>query len=472
MNPFWSATAIASALRRREVSPTEVLRMYLDRIDIHNGELNAFVWRDDEAAMAAALAAEKLLSSARSTDSLPPFLGVPIPIKNLTSVAGQPNNFGSMGISTAPQPQNDLSVDRLLAGGFVLMGRTNTPEAGMSQGTDNTLYGSTHNPWDLTRTPGGSSGGAAAAVSAGLAPIASASDGGGSIRMPASCTGLVGLKPSRSRVPSASLGWEHGSTDGVITRTVEDTALVLDLLSKDDAYGWYRAPQSAAPFADALRLRPRRLRIGLMTAAPGGVEVDPDCSAAAELVARLLQARGHEIVAVDPDFIKPRLLEIYFKYVIPAALQAMDYEDPAKAEPFIQSRIARAREIDSGTYVQLVREMRAVAREITAHWFDDFDVLVTPTLATRVPPVGVLLDEANTYLTGGGDARSRMLAFVAFVNVLGQPAISVPAAIDREGLPVGVQLIGAPFEEAVLLALAADLERELSWQERVPSPYV
>lgn len=247
MDPFASATELAALIRRRELSPVEIGKHYLARIDAYDGEINAFVWRDDNRFLDAARAVEK---SIRAGEDVGPFAGVPMPIKDLVSVAGQPNTRGSLGISDAPQGANDLIVDRIINGGFLPMGRTNTAESGMTQVTENRRYGITRNPWNLGRTPGGSSGGAAAAVAAGLAPVANASDGGGSIRMPASCTGLVGLKPSRARVPAKALSWEHGATGGVITRTVEDTARILDVISVPDPLGWYRAPTPERAFGD------------------------------------------------------------------------------------------------------------------------------------------------------------------------------------------------------------------------------
>lgn len=468
MDPFASATELAALIRRRELSPVEVGRHYLARIDAMDGEINAFVWRDDEAFLAAARAVEKAIGDG---DDVAPFAGVPMPIKDLVSVAGQPNTRGSLGVSDAPQGASDPIVERILGGGFLPMGRTNTAEVGMTQVTENRRYGITRNPWNLDRTPGGSSGGAAAAVAAGLAPVANASDGGGSIRMPSSCTGLVGLKPSRARIPTKVPSWEHGSTGGVITRTVEDTARILDLISVPDPLGWYRAPAPERPFADEVGRASGRLRIGLMLEAPTGVAVDPACADVARETARLLEDQGHEIVPVKPGIVSRRALDIYLFTVIAAALHTVPFDDPEAAEPFIVARRKMAERVHSGDYARAVAEMHLESRGMIAHWMTDFDVLLTPTLATRVPEVGVIIADANRLLDGSSVHEARMLAFNVFANITGLPAISLPVGFDGDGLPVGAQLVGGPFQEAVLIRLASALEGVLRWQDRRPAKY-
>jgi amidase len=468
MDHFASATELAALIRRREVSPVEVGQYYLSRIDAYDGEINAFVWRDDAAFLAQARAVEKAIGAG---ENLGPFAGVPMPIKDLVNVAGQPNTRGSLGISDAPQPASDPIVDRIKGGGFLLMGRTNTAEAGMTQVTENRRYGITRTPWNLTRTPGGSSGGAAAAVAAGLAPVANASDGGGSIRMPASCTGLVGLKPSRARVPTKVLGWEHGSTGGVVTRTVEDTARILDLISVPDPLGWYRAPAPERPFADEVGRAPGRLKIGLLLEAPTGVSVDPQCAEAALRTARLLEAEGHAVVPVKPDIISRRALDIYLFTVIAAALHTVPFDDLTVVEPFIVARRRMGEQVHSGAYAKAVVEMHLECRKMIEHWTTDFDVLLTPTLATRVPEVGVIMADANRVLDGSSEHEARMLAFNVFANITGLPAISLPVGFDSDGLPVGAQLVGGPFQEGTLIRLASSLENHLQWQSRRPARY-
>lgn len=468
MDHFASATELAALIRSRELSPVEVGKHYLARIDANDGEINAFVWRNDSEFLDAARAVEKAICAG---EDVAPFAGVPMPIKDLVSVAGQPNTRGSLGISDEPQGASDPIVDRIINGGFLLMGRTNTAEVGMTQATENRRYGITRNPWNLARSPGGSSGGAAAAVAAGLAPVANASDGGGSIRMPASCTGLVGLKPSRARVPAKVLGWEHGSTGGVITRTVEDTARILDLISVSDPLGWYQAPAPERAFADELGRPSGTLKVGLLLETPTGVAVDSECADVARVTARLLEDLGHEILPVKPDIISQRALDIYLFTVIAAALHTVPYDDLTVAEPFIVTRRKMAEQVHSGEYARAVVEMHLESRKMIKHWTTDFDVLLTPTLATRVPEVGVIMADANRLLDGSSEHEARMLAFNVFANITGLPAISLPVGIDSDGLPVGAQLVGGPFQEAVLIRLASSLESQVRWQDRRPARY-
>lgn len=468
MDPFISATELARLIRNRKASAVEVARHYLDRIEADDGRINAFVWRNDDQVLAAAKAVDDRIAAG---DPLPPFAGVPMPIKDLSSVAGQPNTRGSAGMSDAPQAQNDLVVDRILAAGFLPMGRTNTPELGMTQVTENRRYGITRNPWSLGHTPGGSSGGAAAAVAAGMAPVASASDGGGSIRMPAACTGLVGLKPSRARIPARVPGWEHGTTSGTITRTVEDTARILDLLAVPDPLGWYRAPAPDRPFAEEITQPPGYLRIAMLTEAPGGTPVDPECAAAVTAMARLLEDQGHTILPVTPDLISSRAMEIYLFTVLPAALHTAPYEDPSEAEPFILARRDMALRRHSGDYARDVAELHLLSRQMIRHWVEDFDMLLAPTLACRVPEVGVILADANHRLDGSSPLEAQMLAFNLFANITGLPSIAIPAGMDSAGLPLGVQLVGGPFAEGLLIRLAAALEDALHWERQHPPAF-
>jgi amidase len=308
-------------------------------------------------------------------------------------------------------------------------------------------------------------------VAAGLAPVANASDGGGSIRMPASCTGLVGLKPSRARVPTKVLGWEHGSTGGVITRTVEDTARILDLISVPDPLGWYQAPAPERAFADEVGKPAGRLRVGLLLETPTGVAVDTECADVAVRTARLLEDQGHEILAVRPDIISRRALDIYLFTVIAAALHTVPFHDLTVVEPFIVARRKMGEQVHSGDYAKAVAEMHLESRKMIEHWTTGFDVLLTPTLATRVPEIGVVMADANRLLDGSSEHEARMLAFNVFANITGLPAISLPVGVDSDGLPVGAQLVGGPFQEAVLIRLASSLENQVRWQDRRPARY-
>jgi amidase len=260
MTRFDSALDVAAAIRSKQISPVEVLEHYLAQADTFDPTLNAFALRDDERALAEAQAATDLVARAETQD-LPPFIGVPIPIKDLNDVQGWPTSHGSLGVPNTPAEFDCPQVQRFREAGFVLMGKTTTPEFGTISMTESQRFGATRNPWNPTHTPGGSSGGAGAVVAAGMAPIAHASDGGGSIRIPASCNGLVGLKPSRNRVTGSAEKMTAASTSGVVTRNVADTAAALDVLAERDAGAWNLAPAPERPFAQEVGADPGKLRV-------------------------------------------------------------------------------------------------------------------------------------------------------------------------------------------------------------------
>jgi amidase len=468
MEPTTTATALAAAIRRSEISPVEVAEYYLDRVDRLDGPVNSIVWRDDERLMADARAAEKQVAEG---GDLPPFLGVPIPVKELTTAAGQPNTRGSLGFSDHVQTEDDLCIGLLRRAGALFMGRSNSPELGPMSVSDNRRYGRTANPWDLSRTAGGSSGGAAAAVVAGFAPAAQASDGGGSIRMPSSCCGTVGLKPSRGRVPQLVGAWNHGVTDGMITRSVLDAAAFLDVLSPPDPLAWYSAPQPVRPFAEEVGRDQAPLRIGLLTEAPTGVPVDPECVAAANALAAELERLGHVVVPATLHGYSEPAVRGYLDVVVNASLLVLPYEDASLAEPYIQHRMARGRERNAGEYAAVDALLQIETRAVNAQWGRDWDVLLTPTMATVAPPIGTVLEAANADPEGPRLAENQMISFTSFVNIAGLPAISLPVHRTPEGIPVGAQLVGGPFDEAALVRLAASVEPAFGWTTSLPPAF-
>lgn len=467
MNPFEEATTLAAAIRARELSPVEVVDTYLTRIEELNPEINAVIWRNDEQVRAAAREAEQAVLNGME---LGPFHGVPIPIKNLSNVAGQPNTRSSWGVSDKPRTTTDLAVQKLQAAGFLLMGRTNSPELGPLTTTENARHGVTRNPWNPDFTPGGSSGGAAAAVAAGLAPVAHASDGGGSIRVPSSACGLVGLKPSRGRVPQAVFGWEHSTVEGAITRSVADAAAMLDVMSGPDPLAWYSAPAPAFPFSKAITHDHGRLRIGMLLEAPTGLPVDPECIIAARKLGAALAAAGHEVFDASPVLFSKLAIDA-FQIIIGASVWATDFEDSSKVDPYIAHRLRQAEGFHSGQYAAAAAMLQLESRDLVAQWGQDFDVLLTPTMATTTPLAGEVLHDANNDPAGARITEMRMISFTSFCNMAGLPAISLPVHTDAAGLPVGAQLIGAPFGEGQLLGLAAQAETHFGWQHRtVPAP--
>ena len=458
-----TALSTAAAIASKEVSPVEVLDACLARVDEVNDRVNAVIWRDDEQARARARAAEKAVTDG---EHLPPFHGVPIPIKDLTAVEGWPVTYGSNGAPEGVSAESELVVRRLEHAGFVLAGRTNTPELGPITITENVRYGPTRNPWNLDHTPGGSSGGAAAAVASGMFPVAHGNDGGGSIRIPASCCGLVGLKPSRGRVPALVTPWEGASVEGVLTRTVADAATILDALVGIDPLAWYNAPLPERPYSEELGSEVGRLRIGVVEQGLLGVTVDPECVEAVRRAAAMLSDLGHETTAATIEV--PEAALGAFLNVVNSGLADRDDIDWSRTEPHIQANRAAAQAVDSLLYVQSVHELQRQSRRDVARWGSEFDVLLTPTLAITPPRVGGLA-EVHAALGAPSATVFAMSLFNAFFNVSGQPAVSLPLHVSSDGLPVGVQLVGGPWQEDVLVRLASQLEQAHPWADRRPN---
>lgn len=458
------ALELAGALRRRELSALELVEACLAAVDARNPELNAVVWRDDEAARAAARAADERLAAGGEA---PPFLGVPIPIKDLTAVAGWPLTYGSNGAPEGPSEESEPVVEALRRAGFVLCGRTNTPEFGPLTVAENDRYGLTRNPWDTERSSGGSSGGASAAVAGGMFPIAHANDGGGSIRIPAAYTGLVGLKSSRGRVPRSAQTWMGAVVEGVVSRTVADTAAVLDATAGPDPLAWNNALPPARPYAEEVGADPGRLRVGLMAEAPLGIPTDPACAAAARDVAALLAELGHEVAEVEVPTVSEELMG---PFVTMTAGGLADYDgvDWEKVEPHNRHGYeAATKHVSAYDYVVAVRQLEMLSRREVARWGRDFDVLLTPTSAILPPAAGSVLAAQHAAPEQPVFETVASVSFTAFGNVTGLPSISLPLHWSEEGLPVGTMLTGAPFDESALLRLAAQLEAARPWAERL-----
>ena len=454
---FAPALDQAALVRAGDVSPLELVELYLERIERLDPQLNAYVTVDADGARAAAGA---------PLDG--PFAGVPIPIKDLNETAGLRTTYSCRAFANYVPKTDAAVVRRIRDAGFVILGKTNTPEFGSIGMTESELNGDCRNPWDNSRTPGGSSGGAAAAVAGGLAPVAHGSDGGGSIRIPASCCSLFGLKPSRGRVSPAPYG--SGSlglgTNGPIARTVRDAAALLDVMSGYEPGDFYTAPAPERPFLAEAGLDPGRLRIAVTTEPPVDVPVDPVCVAAAQAAAALLSELGHDVTEATPAWRSDDAIEQFTRiWQIGPAVSGVD--DLSLLEPLNRMLAEQARATSSPDAALAVMRLQALTRQIVAFW-SDVDVLVTPTLALPPVPVGWALEGSPE------DAFARQwhwTPFTAIVNVTGQPAMSVPLHRTDDGLPVGVQMIGAPFADATLIRLAAQLEEARPWAQRRPPAF-
>lgn len=456
----------ADRVRSGRESARSVAERALARADAVDPAVRSLVWRDDAATLAAADAVDR--AQAAGAD-LPPFAGVPITIKDTFAVAGQPWTRGSLAIDDTPAATTDLLPAAALAAGFVQLGRAATPELAMTTSCESPRSGVTHNPWDLGRSPGGSSGGSAVAVAAGIVPVALASDGGGSLRVPAAFCGLVGLKPGRGLLPQRVQGWEGGATEGVVTRTVRDTAAVVTHLAAPDPLAWSRGP-AAPDFLATLDDAPGPLRVGLLTRSwHPRIHVDAACSAAVEDVADVLRSLGHEVVALDAHEGGAELMDLYPGVVIPAWLKQTPLDRPERLQPYIQRVMDQADTLGAAGYVRGAVRMRALARTVTEALFRAADVVLTPTTATRVPANGVVLDE----LTRQAPSREsvvyeRTLAFTTVPSVLGTPALTLPTHLDDDGLPLGTQLVAPQGGEGLLLRLGQVLERHYAWDHRLP----
>ncbi|MGA4844154.1 amidase [Streptomyces sp. G45] len=471
LDPFTPAVELAAAVRRKEVSPVEVADAFLERIESLDPRLNAFCHRADHDVRKAAAAAADAVVRAASPDELPPFHGVPLPVKDLVDVAGWPTTHGSAGASRVPAAASEPVVRRLLDAGFVLLGKTTTSEFGSVSFAESEALGVTRNPWDPDRTPGGSSSGAGAAVASGMAPLAHGADGGGSIRVPASCTGLVGLKPTRGLVTNATVDSEGLATHGALTHTVADAAAVLDVLARHDPAAWWSPPNRRRSFADAaFQAPPSGLRIGVLVTPPvDGLHVDPACLAAVDTTLRALESAGHHVLDTALPLPPTDELVKAFTSILNLAGVGVALADPDGIEPHNRALRTAARATDSWTYAEGVRRTQHLSRRVVEAFRESFDLLVTPTMACLPPPVGFWRAEP------GDDPLTPVLksyplaVFTSLFNVTGQPAVSLPVHHDpATGLPVGVQLVAAPWREDLLLQVSRTLELALPWADRRP----
>jgi amidase len=469
---FRQAGELAEMVRSGELSARELVQCSLDRIEELNPRLNAFVEIDAERALAAA-------GEVRPGDERP-FAGVPIAIKNNRPVSGLRLTYGCAPMKDFKVEHDHNVTRRLKRAGFIVVGTTTLPEYGILPTTEARLFGPTRNPWDEQRTPGGSSGGSAAAVASGMVPVAHGNDGGGSIRIPAACCGLVGLKPQRGRISVApELGDSSLGIDGVLTRTVADTAAILDVLAGYETGDATWAPPPAQPFATAAALTGgpggRPFRIATTTLPPiADAEIDPVAAEAVSEAAELLRALGHEVQEVEPPWQIDGVSELFgavfcthiglsiaFSGIV--AGRELTAEDMEPMSWAIYSMVRKLNAVDGfGATVRL----QAFTRQLV-EFLAPYDALLTPALAERPLVLGTLDTAAPDPLATFN--RSGMFTpFTPVFNASGQPGISLPLFHGEDGLPLAVQLVGRPAEEATLLALATQLEAARPWAERRP----
>ena len=474
-NAVVDGVELARLVQRGEASPTELLEDAIAPANALNPQLNAIVHWLEESARSAATDMSKQKASEQAT-----LWGVPFLTKDLTAMTeGDPYHAGNVALRDsdfrAGHTTHLATMFRQL--GLVNFGRTNTPEFGGTVTTEPISHGACRNPWNVDHSTGGSSGGSAAAVAAGIVPIAHANDGGGSIRIPASECGLVGLKPSKGRVsfgPKLGEAWAGAAIDGVVTRTIRDTARVLDGISQPWLGDPYWAPLPATSFEQAISDVPKQLRIGMVTESSWGI-VHPDCIMAVEQTALILEDLGHRVELAKPAALFDDDLFEHFKVVL-ASSEAFSVEklqdavgrkfEPGDMEADTQALVELGRKYSATEYLASVEWFHSYTRQM-ANWWEEFDLLLSPVIAEPPPKIGELRDPKM------GTKRLReLLLFTVQFNVTGQPAISLPMHTSSEGLPVGVQLVAAMHGEALLLQVGQQLEDASSWYNRKPAVWV
>lgn len=484
----YDATGLAELVASGEVNAEELLETAIDRAENVNPRLNAVVQPMYEEGRRRVR--ERLSGT---------FAGVPFLIKDLgQDYAGVPTSSGNRVLASLPAPEHSAVVRRWLEAGLVILGKTNTPEFGAKAVTEPEAFGPTRNPWDTRRTPGGSSGGSAAAVAAGIVPVAGASDGGGSIRIPAACCGLVGLKPGRGKIPHGPLRGEAmqgASTSGVVSRSVRDTAAMLDVLVGNEPEDPYHASIPDAPYLDEVGRDPGRLRIGF-THGSSLAEDDPEAVAAVTDAAKLMEGLGHDVFEAgegEPGYENADLakdfLTVWFANAAGLVAQTRALTGAGLSDFELDTRVMEAvgRSTNAVEYTAALSRWHLYVRAL-ADFHSRYDLLLTPTIARPPLEIGeldtppALRTSARTLLALGGGSLLRKtglmdrmaygnlgwVPYTQLANVTGRPAISLPTYQTAEGLPLGVQLVAPLDGEPTLLRLASQIERARPWSERIP----
>jgi Asp-tRNA(Asn)/Glu-tRNA(Gln) amidotransferase A subunit family amidase len=461
---FTPASELAALIRVRALSPIEITRAVLERIERLNGRLGAYVLVHAERALEEAQRAEQAVMDGQP---LGPLHGIPVSIKDNFWTAGERTTSGSRLLADFVPPEDAPGVARLRAAGAIFLGRTNLPEFAWRGSTDNRLFGESRNPWDLTRTPGGSSGGGAAAVAAGLGPLALGSDGAGSIRIPASFCGIVGLKPTFGRVPvwPAAGGHELVAHAGPLARTVRDAALFMNVVARYDRRDPFALPDDGVDYLAtcAAPLAPQSVRVA-WSPDLGFAPIDPETRAIAGAAARAFAELGLPVEEAGPDIGDPGwILQTLYGGGQAGAHAARPPEQKAQMDPELVAYAEASAHMTVVDYIKGVTGRQALVAALRT-FFERYDLLLTPTLGLPAFPLGIV---------GPREVAGRAVAHLGWTlcypfNYTGQPAISVPAGWTASGLPVGLQIVGRRLEDALVLRAAATLEALRPWAARRP----
>ena len=483
------AVSLAELVRTRQVSPRELVSASIERIEALNPKLNAVVHT----------MFERALREADAPSGTGPFAGVPFMLKDLLSwYAGEPITSGSRLFEGWIPPFDTEMVKRYRRAGVIVVGKTNTPEFGLTPFTEPELFGPARNPWDTTRTTGGSSGGSGAAVASGMVPFASGGDGGGSLRIPASCCGVFGLKPTRGRTPAGPVAgdlWQGASIEHCLTRSVRDSAAMLDAVAGPDVGAPYYAPPPARPYLEEVSTSPGRLRIAFTSTPFLGHTVHPDCIAAVTDAVRLLESLGHELVEAAPPVNREEFNKAFLTVVcgevraelVEAKALAGRTATPANVEATTWALGLLGESLSASAFAMATHYLRSSSRRV-GEFFEEYDVLLTPTLSMPPVPIGQLQPPSHELsllkvlgrLRAGGVLKlmgalektaGNIFDFIPYTplfNVTGQPAMSVPLYWNAENLPIGLHFVGRSADEATLFRLAGPLEQARPWKDRHP----
>ncbi len=462
VDPFIEAWELRELVRKGDLRPREVAEFFLARIEQHNPILGAYMTVLADRALEDA----RFLEAARPDAASLPLLGIPYSLKDLTPTKGIRTTVGSANYANSIPPEDAEIAARLFRSGGIFLGKTSTPEFGARPTTEGGLCPIACNPWNLEYNAGGSSGGAAAQVAAGLGPLAEGSDGGGSIRGPSSNCGVVGLKPSRGRLtyaPYRGEAWGGFATRGPIARSVRDVALMLDVLAGHVVGDPYWAPPPHRPFVEAVGILPGSLRIAAIGSSSLGAN-DSDVTGSFESACKTMTEMGHRIEAIDLD--PGAMLLECARTLICVGIAAVNIENIATVDPVVREMYEHGRKVSAADYINLVTAMHNTSREIVQK-LDRYDALVTPTMTRPAMRNGTFPSRPERYL----DELWTWIAFEYPFNATGQPAITLPAGFSHSGLPIGLQIVGRPNGESDLLSLAASYESARPWKHLRPPSF-